>query len=248
MLRHADASDHRLRPRPRRRDGPPARPGQPRAGGRGRHHGGRQPDAREGHGERASRCSTSPAAPTSRSPRAPTARCCTPPARRDEVHGETGLDGPDLPPPCASREPIHAVELLAQKLRERPLTLIPIGPLTNIALLLAHPPRAARADRADRADGRRLRPRQRHPERRVQHLVRPGGRLPRLHLRASTSRWSASTSPTARCSAPPAPRRCVRRVTQAPSSPTCTPSTGGSTSRSMGMTTPQCTMPSPSPT
>src|SRR3954468_13295342 len=54
-----------------------------------------------------------------------------------DVHGETGLDGPDLPPPSRQPEPIHAVELLAQKLRERPHTVIPIGPLTNIALLLA---------------------------------------------------------------------------------------------------------------
>jgi len=59
-----------------------------------------------------------------------------------EVHGETGLDGPDLPPP--QRDPIeqHAVDFLAEKIRtsERPVTLIPIGPLTNVALLLAlHP-------------------------------------------------------------------------------------------------------------
>jgi pyrimidine-specific ribonucleoside hydrolase len=57
-----------------------------------------------------------------------------------DVHGETGLDGPDLPPPSRTTEPVHAVELIASKLRERRLTLIPIGPLTNIALLLAtHP-------------------------------------------------------------------------------------------------------------
>jgi inosine-uridine nucleoside N-ribohydrolase len=57
-----------------------------------------------------------------------------------EVHGDTGLDGPDLPPPSRQPEALHAVELIAQKLRQRPLTLIPIGPLTNIALLIAtHP-------------------------------------------------------------------------------------------------------------
>ena len=54
-----------------------------------------------------------------------------------DVHGETGLDGPDLPPPSRAPLDIHAVELIAQKLRERPHTLIPVGPLTNIALLLA---------------------------------------------------------------------------------------------------------------
>jgi inosine-uridine nucleoside N-ribohydrolase len=59
-----------------------------------------------------------------------------------DVHGETGLDGPDLPP--AQGEPVaqHAVDFLADRIRaaERPVTLIPTGPLTNVALLLAlHP-------------------------------------------------------------------------------------------------------------
>jgi inosine-uridine nucleoside N-ribohydrolase len=58
------------------------------------------------------------------------------------VHGETGLDGPDLPPP--QKEPVasHAADFLAEKIRssERPVTLVPVGPLTNVALLLAlHP-------------------------------------------------------------------------------------------------------------
>jgi inosine-uridine nucleoside N-ribohydrolase len=57
-----------------------------------------------------------------------------------DVHGETGLDGPDLPPPSRAPEPVHAVELLARHLRERPHTLVATGPLTNVALLLAmHP-------------------------------------------------------------------------------------------------------------
>src|SRR3954449_7235366 len=57
-----------------------------------------------------------------------------------DVHGETGLDGPDLPPPSREPEAMHAVELLARHLRERPHTLIPVGPLTNIALLFAQYP------------------------------------------------------------------------------------------------------------
>jgi inosine-uridine nucleoside N-ribohydrolase len=65
-----------------------------------------------------------------------------------EVHGETGLDGPDLPPPSRVRDPLHAVDLMARKLRERPLTLIPIGPLTNIALLIAtHPELASQIEK-----------------------------------------------------------------------------------------------------
>jgi purine nucleosidase/pyrimidine-specific ribonucleoside hydrolase len=61
------------------------------------------------------------------------------------VHGETGLDGPDLPPPAGKPESLHAVDFLADRLREhgRPVTLVPTGPLTNIALLLAHHPDVA---------------------------------------------------------------------------------------------------------
>ncbi|HEY7077563.1 MAG TPA: nucleoside hydrolase [Solirubrobacteraceae bacterium] len=65
-----------------------------------------------------------------------------------DVHGETGLDGPDLPPPSREPEPVHAVELLARMLRAGPHTLVPIGPLTNVALLLAlHPELAGRIER-----------------------------------------------------------------------------------------------------
>ena len=58
------------------------------------------------------------------------------------VHGETGLDGPDLPPPQASPLEQHAADFLAEKIREHggAVTLVPTGPLTNVALLLAlHP-------------------------------------------------------------------------------------------------------------
>jgi inosine-uridine nucleoside N-ribohydrolase len=58
------------------------------------------------------------------------------------VHGETGLDGPDLPPPQGGPLDRHAVDFLADRIREHDgdVTLVPIGPLTNVALLLAlHP-------------------------------------------------------------------------------------------------------------
>ena len=63
----------------------------------------------------------------------------------DHVHGETGLDGPDLPPPAGAPATGHAVDFLADRLRMAggPVTLIPTGPLTNIALLLAHHPDVA---------------------------------------------------------------------------------------------------------
>jgi inosine-uridine nucleoside N-ribohydrolase len=54
------------------------------------------------------------------------------------VHGQTGLDGPELPPP--QREPLaqHAVDFLAERVSGA--TLVAVGPLTNVALLLAlHP-------------------------------------------------------------------------------------------------------------
>ncbi|MDH0345073.1 pyrimidine-specific ribonucleoside hydrolase RihA [Aeromonas dhakensis] len=60
----------------------------------------------------------------------------------DNVHGESGLDGPKLPDPAFAPVAMTALELMASCLREspEPVTLVPTGPLTNIALLLAaHP-------------------------------------------------------------------------------------------------------------
>ena len=69
------------------------------------------------------------------------------PAPAREVHGSTGLDGPDLPPP--SRDPVetHAIDLIADlaTTREQPVTLVATGPLTNAALFLARHPQAAAA-------------------------------------------------------------------------------------------------------
>jgi inosine-uridine nucleoside N-ribohydrolase len=54
------------------------------------------------------------------------------------VHGETGLDGPDLPPPRRESAAQHAVDFLAEQARGA--TLVAVGPLTNVALMLAlHP-------------------------------------------------------------------------------------------------------------
>ncbi|QSR48323.1 pyrimidine-specific ribonucleoside hydrolase RihA [Aeromonas veronii] len=60
----------------------------------------------------------------------------------DNVHGESGLDGPKLPDPAFAPQAMTGIELMARSLREsaEPVTLVPTGPLTNIALLLAaHP-------------------------------------------------------------------------------------------------------------
>ena len=58
------------------------------------------------------------------------------------VHGESGLDGPALPEPTITPQPMDAVELMAKTLHESadPITLVPTGPLTNVgALLLLYP-------------------------------------------------------------------------------------------------------------
>jgi inosine-uridine nucleoside N-ribohydrolase len=68
------------------------------------------------------------------------------------VHGETGLDGSDLP--AARGVPVaqHAVDFLAERVEG--VTLVATGPLTNVALLLA-----------------------RHPEPRPERIVLMGGAI-----------------------------------------------------------------------
>ena len=55
-----------------------------------------------------------------------------------DAHGESGMDGPILPESKYSVVSTNAVEFMYQKIRESKIkvTLVPIGPLTNIALLL----------------------------------------------------------------------------------------------------------------
>ena len=58
------------------------------------------------------------------------------------VHGESGLDGPDLPVASAQAREQHAVDFIAGELRRREgrLTLVATGPLTNVGLLCSlHP-------------------------------------------------------------------------------------------------------------
>jgi pyrimidine-specific ribonucleoside hydrolase len=53
-------------------------------------------------------------------------------------HGESGLDGADLPEAAFDARPESAIELTAALVRasSQPVTLVPTGPLTNIALFL----------------------------------------------------------------------------------------------------------------
>jgi purine nucleosidase len=64
----------------------------------------------------------------------------------ENVHGKTGLNGPDLPEPKMPLQEGHAVDFILETLmREEPgsVTLCPLGPLTNIALALEREPKIA---------------------------------------------------------------------------------------------------------
>ena len=60
----------------------------------------------------------------------------------EDIHGESGMDGPEIPEATSGPDERGAVELIADTLREspEPVALIPVGPLTNVAAFLrAHP-------------------------------------------------------------------------------------------------------------
>jgi purine nucleosidase len=74
---------------------------------------------------------------------------CERPMRRtlvtaEYVHGETGLDGPDLPAPKLKLEEQHGVDFIIDTLlahEEKTVTLACLGPLTNIAMAMVKEPR-----------------------------------------------------------------------------------------------------------
>jgi purine nucleosidase len=61
-----------------------------------------------------------------------------------EIHGETGLDGPVLPPASFDLDARHAVDFIIDTVlahKPKSVTLVPVGPYTNIALAMRKEPR-----------------------------------------------------------------------------------------------------------
>ncbi len=60
----------------------------------------------------------------------------------EDIHGESGLDGPEIPEAGFEPDERGAVALIADTLRDsqEPVTLLPVGPLTNVATLLREHP------------------------------------------------------------------------------------------------------------
>ncbi|MEX0345660.1 MAG: nucleoside hydrolase [Rhizobiaceae bacterium] len=68
---------------------------------------------------------------------------CKPLVTAEEVHGKTGLDGPDLPEPKMQLQEQYAVDFIVETLLSEPsgsITLAVLGPMTNIALALNRAP------------------------------------------------------------------------------------------------------------
>ncbi len=56
----------------------------------------------------------------------------------DDIHGKSGLDGPCFPALTKKAESVHAVTFIIDSIRnsEKAITLVPTGPLTNIAMAI----------------------------------------------------------------------------------------------------------------
>jgi inosine-uridine nucleoside N-ribohydrolase len=60
----------------------------------------------------------------------------------ENIHGESGLAGPEIPDPSFEPDERGAVEVIADTVRgsPEPVTLVPVGPLTNVALFFREYP------------------------------------------------------------------------------------------------------------
>ena len=152
------------------------------------------------------------------------------PVHADYVHGESGMDGADLPEPSGPPASADAVGFIIETCRADEGTwLVATGPLTNIALGAARRARSRRPHRRHLADGWRL-VRQPHACRRVQHLVRPARRRDRVPLGRAAGDDRPRRDPpvpgdTRARRADPCGRQPVRRR----SSPTCSSSSAAPT-------------------
>ena len=66
------------------------------------------------------------------------------PENASHIHGDDGLGGVELPLPRVELDPRHAVQVIIDEVMSRPegsVTLVPTGPLTNIALAVRLEPR-----------------------------------------------------------------------------------------------------------
>lgn len=58
----------------------------------------------------------------------------------EDIHGASGLDGFDWPQPTVAVHPRHGVDLIIEMAEEAPLTIVAVGPLTNVAAALVRNP------------------------------------------------------------------------------------------------------------
>jgi inosine-uridine nucleoside N-ribohydrolase len=64
----------------------------------------------------------------------------------EAIHGSSGLDGVDWPEPTVAADPRHGVDVIVERATAddaRPLTVVAVGPLTNVATALARDPAVA---------------------------------------------------------------------------------------------------------
>jgi purine nucleosidase len=62
----------------------------------------------------------------------------------ESIHGESGLDGTTLPEPTVALDPRHGVDVIIQTVMDAEpgeITVVPTGPLTNIAVAMRREPR-----------------------------------------------------------------------------------------------------------
>ena len=65
------------------------------------------------------------------------------PITAESVHGSTGIDGIEIREPMHRLSPVHAVDFIVETLQAatyQPVTLVPTGPLTNIAMAIERAP------------------------------------------------------------------------------------------------------------